>query len=131
MTFIDPPPPPEHGNILKAKDLIGTPVILQPTGFGEWPAKEDGTGAQRYIACNAWAFDRAGITAEATDVRISWWKAVGQLEPHVGEYVACKPVQGDDRSVTLIALEGDARTVAEKIVAELAAGGLADGEEPF
>jgi hypothetical protein len=114
---------------------------LRPTGEGEYPAREfDGKmrAAAPYIECDVWVFDRQGVTQTGTEVRISWRRAVAQLDGLFGELVACKPVEQDDRSVILVGLTGAAREVASKIVAEIEGGDHAPeqreyppDEEPF
>ena len=63
---------------------------------------------------------------------MSWWRAVEQLKESLGAFVGGKPVENDDRSVTLVPLEGQARDVAEAIVKEITEGApdAPAGEEP-
>jgi hypothetical protein len=144
--ILDPPPAPEQSeNLVRAADLKNRVLLLRPTGLGEWPAKDDGKGPQPYVECDVWLLDRAGVESHATGVRFSWWRAVAQLTDCMDRFVACRPVERDDRSVELQPLTGSAREVAEKVADELAAGadtpaetpadirpaGYASGEEPF
>lgn len=122
--FLDPPEPPEGSASLKAKDLKNKVCLFRPTAVGEWPAKEateeeKAKPAQPYVECDVWVLDRAGVTDEGTAVRVGWWKAVAQLKDNIGQIVAAKPMEQDDRSVVLVALTGEAREVAAKVSAEL------------
>lgn len=156
MTFVDPPDPPEAGgDRLNAKNLKGAYLVLLPKEMGEWPAKPEerddlgnvvrkASKAQPFVSCDVWVFDRAGVTDQGTDVRFTWWRAVEQLRGQLGEYVACRPMEQEDRSVILVRLSGDAREAAAKIVNEIRSGEHAQqvpveqpydeyppGEEPF
>lgn len=136
--IIDPPPAPEGGTNLRAADLKNRVLLLRPTGHDTVEGK-DGKPWE-FVECDVWVLDRAGIVEEGTGVRFSWWKAVAQLKGSIGQFVACKPVEQDDRSVELLPLSGDARQVAEKVAAEIglrAVGGVPTpagydpGSEPF
>lgn len=136
MTIIDPPPAPEGGQNLRAADLKNRVLLLRPTEHDTVEGK-DGKPWE-FVACDVWVLDRAGIVETGHGVRFSWWKAVAQLKDAIGRFVACKPVEQEDRSVELMPLPGDARAVAEKVAAELsgptpvpAAPAYEDGEEPF
>lgn len=141
--LMDPPPAPEQSeNLVRAADLKNRVLLLRPTGLGEWPAKDDGKGPQTYVECDVWLLDRQGIESEATGVRFSWWRAVAQLKGCMGQLVACRPIERDDRSVELVPLPENARKVAERVADEIAgarAQGLdgagpavvLSGEEPF
>lgn len=105
MTFVDPADPPEASERLKAGDLKNKVCIFRPTAVDVWPDREEEGRTKKggkYIECDVWVLDRAGIVEESTGVRISWWRAVAQLEPHIGEYVLASPREQDDRSVILI-----------------------------
>lgn len=139
--FVDPPAPPEVGETtsLRAKDLKGQVCIFQPVGEGEWPAKpatesKPAQSPQPYIECSVWTLDRAGIVQHQDGVRVSWWRAVGQLREMMGQYIAARVVEQDDRSVVLVALEGAARDVAETAIKEITAGPedeYSDLDKPF
>lgn len=136
--LIDPPPAPEASeNLVRASDLKNRVLLLRPTGLGEWPARDD-KPAQPYIEADTWVLDRQGIESAHQAVRFSWWRAVAQLKDCVGSFVACRPVERDDRSVELVALTGDARKVAEQVVESLGKAepvptpaAFDDGDEPF
>jgi hypothetical protein len=126
----DPEAPPEPGAAtLKAKDLKGHPLLIRPTGMGEWPARPEGVdengqsrkarGPQPYVECEIWTLDRMGIVEHSTGVRVSWWRCVAQLQEKIGHLIAARPVEQDDRSVILERLSGPAKEAAEKAVAEL------------
>lgn len=136
--LMDPPPAPEQSeNLVRAADLKNRVLLLRPTGLGEWPAKDDGKGPQTYVECDVWLLDRQGIESEATGVRFSWWRAVAQLKGCMGQLVACRPIERDDRSVELVPLPENARKVAERVALEIEQGPTAQpaaefsGEEPF
>lgn len=144
--ILDPPPAPEHSeNLVRAADLKNRVLLLRPTGMGEWPPKDD-KPAQPYVECDVWLLDRQGVESNATGVRFSWWRAVAQLSGCIDRFVACRPVERDDRSVELQPLTGAARDVAERVADEIAGAvaqglddtpddirptGYANGEEPF
>ena len=122
--FLDPPDPPEGSASLKAKDLKNKVCLFRPTAIGEWPAKEatedqKAQGPQPYVECDVWVLDRAGVVEEGTGVRVGWWKAVAQLKESIGQIVAAKPMEQEDRSIVLVTLTGDARDVAAKVSSEL------------
>lgn len=128
--FVDPPEPPEARERLNAKNLKGAYLILKPTEVGEWPAKpaefdETGKeikraqGVQPFVTCDVWVFDRAGLVSADTGIRFSWWRAVEQLRKQLGQFVACRPMEQEDKSVVLVALAGEARTAAEKVMTEI------------
>lgn len=117
MSIIDPPPAPEGGGQLKASELKNRVLLLRPTEHDTVEGK-DGKPWE-FVACDVWVLDRAGIVEEGTGVRFSWWKAIAQLKGAIGQFVACKPVEQDDRSVELLPLTGDARDVAERVAGEL------------
>lgn len=105
MSFVDPADPPEASERLKAGDLKNKVCIFRPQVLGMWDDREENGQVKkggRYIECDVWVLDRAGIVEESTGVRISWWRAVAQLEPHIGEFVLASPREQDDRSVILI-----------------------------
>lgn len=151
MTFVDPPEAPEGGSAMRAKDLVNKVCLFQPVSLGEWPAKaaeydENGTmkkpaqKASEYVECNVWVLDRAGVLEEGTGVRVGWWKAVAQLREGMFQYVGAKPkTEEGSNAIHLVPLEGAAREMAAKIVAELSAAEpgettqfpAEDGEEPF
>lgn len=126
--IIDPPaaPEPGEGGSLRAKDLKGHVCIFHPVGEGMWPAKpatddKPAQDASPYIDCEVWRLDRAGIVDTSTGVRVSWWRAVPQLQPYMNQYVCARVVEQDDRSVILVPLEGEARSVAETALKEIGA----------
>lgn len=135
--LMDPPPAPEQSeNLVRAADLKNRVLLLRPTGLGEWPAKDDGKGPQTYVECDVWLLDRQGVESEATGVRFSWWRAVSQLKSCMGQLVACRPIERDDRSVELVPLPENARKVAERVAQEIEQGVdvpavVLTGEEPF
>lgn len=120
MPLTDPPPVPEGGNQLKAKDLKNKVIIIKPTEHDTVPGKDD--KPWEFVAGDVWVLDRAGVTETGQGVRFSWWKAVAQLKGLLGEFVACKPTEMDDNSVELVPLAGEARDVAAKIVDRLERG---------
>lgn len=139
MPISDPVPAPEYTG-LRGKDLKNRPVILRPEAYAE-DIGQDGK-PWKYVTCDVWVLDRAGVEQQATGVRISWTYAVGQLKQQMGQLVACRPVEGESNAVELQPLQGDARIVAEKVAGEIEAeaSGLAgqvfgtttnDDEEPF
>jgi len=135
--FVDPPEPPEAGASMKAKDLKNKVCLFFPTAMGEWPAKEatENEGAkapQPYVECDVWVLDRAGVTESGSGVRVGWWRAVAQLKDSIGQYVAAKPVEQEDRSVILLPLSGEARDVASTVLKELTSDSPPDDDErPF
>jgi hypothetical protein len=144
VSIIDPPPAPEAGKQqhMKAGDLKNKYCILRPTSTGQWEPR-DGKEGNPYVACEVWTLDRAGILEHDTSVWISWWKAIAQLKNYMGQLVACRPVEQEDRSIELTPLTGEARIMAEKVAGEIESGsadigggqepdpGFAPGEEPF
>jgi hypothetical protein len=120
MTFVDPPAPPEPGEAtLRAKDLKNKVCLFRAQSLGEWPATED-KKAQPYVTCDVWVLDRAGIIEQSADVRISWWRAVGQLSPHLGEIMLGMPVEQDDRSVILVSTsKQEWRDLAARCIKEI------------
>jgi len=126
----DPGAVPEGGSNMKAKDLKNQVLLLKPTGLGEWPAKDaeydaegnvvnEAKNAQPYVICDVWVLDRSGVVDTGQGVRFSWWKAVEQLKDKIGQYVGCKPVEQDDRSVALAPLEGTGREVAAQVIKDI------------
>lgn len=133
MPIVDPPPPPEGGGAMRAADLKNRVLLLRPTKHDTVEGK-DGKPWE-FVECDVWVLDRQGVVEEAQGVRFSWWKAIAQLSDNLGRYVACKPVEQEDRSVQLVPLSGDARVVAERIVKELEGDApppeYPEDEEPF
>lgn len=123
MTIQDPPPAPEGGHNLRAADLKNRVLLLRPTQHDTVEGK-DGKPWE-FVACDVWVLDRAGIVEQGDGVRFSWWKAVAQLKDSIGRFVACKPVEQEDRSVELVPLTGEARSVAERVAKEV------NGEHPL
>lgn len=132
MPFSDPPPAPEGGGSIRAKDLVNKVCLFKPTGQGVWPASDD-KKEQPYVECDVWVLDRAGILEEGTGVRVAWWKAVDQLSGKMGEFVGAKPMQIEgSNAIELRPLEGEARSVAAAVTADLEGqGSLDDGGEVF
>jgi hypothetical protein len=153
MTFTDPVEPPEGGLSMKATDLQNKVCLFRPMARGEWPAKEahtteDGTtmkaqGPRPYVECDVWVLDRAGIIEEGTGVRVSWWKAVAQLEAvEFGDFVLAMPRKEDDsNAIVLIKTSKEEwREIGARVVKEIKAVDetvatapveYAEGEEPF
>lgn len=112
MTFADPIDPPEGGQSMKATDLQNKVCLFRPTARGEWPAREEhvedgktikASGPRPYIECDVWVLDRQGILEEGTGVRVSWWKAVKQLEDvELGEFVLAMPRKEDDSNAIVL-----------------------------
>lgn len=127
MPIIDPPPAPEGAGLLRAADLKNRVLLLRPQVHDTVEGK-DGKPWE-FVSCDVWVLDRAGIEHHAEGVRFSWWKAVAQLKDQIGDLIACKPVEQDDRSIELVPLGGEARKVAERVAAEI--DGATTGEEPF
>ncbi len=125
MSFADPPDPPDAGSSLRAKDLKNRVVIFRPVSLGEWPARpatedEDEKSAAPFVVCDVWELDRSGVVQSATGVRVSWWRVVEQLRTLMGEFVAGKVTENDDRSITLVPLVGEEpRKVAADVVASI------------
>lgn len=133
MPLSDPPPAPEGGGSLRAKDLVNKVCLFRPESLGQWDLKEGETKPRDYVSCSVWVLDRAGILEESENVRVGWWKAVDQLREKLGEYVGAKPVQEEgSNAIALMPLDGEARTVAERVTAELEGQGtFEDGTEVF
>jgi len=147
MPIVDPPEPPEGGGSMRAKDLINKACIFRPVAVGEWPARpateqDKAMKAQPYVECDVWVLDRQGVVEEGTGVRVGWWKAVIQLREAMDQFMAARPkAEEGSNAISLVALSGEAREVAAKIVAVLedTAPGPADeppdeydpDEEPF
>jgi hypothetical protein len=144
VSFTDPVEPPEGGQSIKAADLQNKVCLFRPTAHGEWPAKaahvdENGKewkaqGPSPYIECDVWVLDRAGILEEGTGVRVSWWKAVKQLEAvELGDFVLAMPRKEDDsNAIVLIKTSKDEwREIGARVVKEIqAAVPAAPAEEP-
>lgn len=129
MPLTDPPPAPEGGGSIRAKELLNKVCIFKPTSLGTWPATED-KKEQPYVECDVWVLDRAGVLEEGTGVRVAWWKAVDQLQSKIGEYVGAKPVQAEgSNAISLLPLEGDAREVAARVTAELESATTNDDDD--
>jgi len=109
--WMAPPEPPEGSNRLNAKDLKGHVVVFHPYAVGEDVGK-DGK-PWRFVVCDVWQIDRAGIVERDTEVRVSWWRAYEQLKACLGGFVPCKVVENEDRSVTLAVLAGQAAEVVK------------------
>jgi hypothetical protein len=140
VSFVDPAPPAEGMAMMKAADLVNKVCLFRPVEVGEWPAKPAADGkkaqaAQKYIECDVWVLDRAGVLEEGTGVRVAWYRCVDDLEAKMGQFVGGKPVKEDGtNSIILVPLEGAARDVAAQVVTDLAAAPVADesdGTEPF
>jgi len=128
-----PPEPPEGSNRLNAKDLKGHVVVLHPISVGEETGK-DGK-PWRYVTCDVWQIDRAGIVERDSEVRVSWWRAYEQLKQVLGQYVPCKIFENEDRSVTLNPISQAAQDVIAKVRQEIEHdasvwAGVRDGETP-
>lgn len=130
--IVDPPPAPEGSPLMRAADLKNRPVVLRPTRYDSVEGKDGKPWT--FVECDVWVLDRAGVVEHAAGVRFSWWKAVEQLRETLGDLVACKPVEQEDRSVELLPLTGEARAVAERVAAEITAADTAASvvsDEPF
>jgi hypothetical protein len=111
----DPGPPgPEP---LRATELKNRPCILKPTGNGTAEGR-DGSD-WNFIEADVWLLDRSGVERHETGVRISWKRAMPQLVDRFGQFVACRPKETEGGGVVLAPLDGEARAVAERVVAEL------------
>lgn len=119
MTLVDPAELPEGGNPdrLNAKNLKNCVLVVKPTSHETIPGK-DGKPWE-FVECDVWVLDRTGVVETGQGVRFSWWRAVRRLQGQIGEFVGCKPVEQDDNSVDLLPLEGDAKKVAEQVVADI------------
>lgn len=139
MTFSDPIEPPEGGQSMKATDLQNKVCLFRPTGTGEWPAKPDeyddagnvvkkARGPQTYIECDVWVLDRQGILEHGTGVRVSWWKAVAQLQSvDLGDFVLAMPRKEEDSNAVVLVKTSkqEWRDVGERVVKEIRSS---DGE---
>ena len=129
MALSDPGVPPEAGTAgsrLRAKNLKNTPLILRPREVksAEGRDREGNPKMYDYMECDVWVLDRQGVVESDTGIRVTWWRALEQLKnARMGSLIACRPVEQDDNSVVLAALEGAARDVAEIVAAEIEAGG--------
>lgn len=111
-------PPGEPGpEPLRATELKNRSCILKPTMRGKAEGR-DGT-EWNYVECDVWLLDGSGIERHETGVRISWKRAMPQLEGLFGQYVACKPKETEGGGVVLVGLEGAFKKVAERVVDEL------------
>jgi hypothetical protein len=116
----DPPDAPEPGATrTKPRELLNQPVVLLPTGIRTAHDKVKNEDFE-VVDCHFWTLDRSGVVADG-ETGISWWRAREQLRGMLGQYVACRPVQGDDNSISLARLAGAAREVAAKAIAGLSA----------
>lgn len=114
MSFADPIDPPDPEERMGAADLKNKVCLFRPQAWGEWPAKdaeldEEGRtvkkaqGPRPYVECDVWVLDRAGIVESGAGIRVSWWRAVKQLEPvALGSFILAQPVEQQDRSVVLV-----------------------------
>jgi hypothetical protein len=112
---IDPIPAPESTG-LRAKDLRDKPCLIRPGKPGEVTGRDGEPWV--FIDCTAILLNGKGIEERADGVRISWARALPQLEAAPGTWIACKPVE-DKRAVVLEPLTGAERAVAERVLAEL------------
>lgn len=129
MPVVDPPTPPEAGEAgLRAKNLKNLPVIFRPIAMGVAPKKDKPGEEYEFVNCDVWVFDQSGIIDKGERVQVSWWRAREQLRELLGEFVACRPTEQDDNSVTLAVLSSRAREVAAKLVEELEASEPSLGE---
>jgi hypothetical protein len=115
MPIIDPIPAPESTG-LRAKDLRNKPCLIRPGELGELPGR-DGQ-PWRFVTCRVLVLNEYGIEESADGVRISWARALPQLEAASGTWIAAKPVE-DQRAVILEPLTGAERECAEATLAEL------------
>jgi hypothetical protein len=122
MDIVDPPPVPETH--LRPSDLKNRVLLLRPCRHDVVEGR-DGKPWE-FVECCVWVLDRAGVVEYAENVRLSWRKAVAQLRLVMGQLVACRPVEQEDRSIELVPLKGEARAVAERV----AAGIIADEGPP-
>jgi hypothetical protein len=105
----------------RAKDLKNIPLLVRPVSLHE----ENGQDGKpwTYWRCEVAVLDRAGLVGEVHDeVRISWVRTMPQLEAAKGQWLACRPVEGE-AGVTLEPLDGAALEVAERVAAELNGAG--------
>lgn len=132
--FLDPPPPPDPGERMKAADLKNKVVLLRPTKHDVIDGKPDPkTGEVKpweFVECDVWVLDRVGIVEQDRGIRISWWRAVAQLCEAIGSFVACKPLEQEDRSVILASLVGESREVATQAIKEIEAAPAVNEEPP-
>lgn len=114
----DPPDAPEAGSLrIKPRELVNLPIILLPlkVRIAHDPKKDEDF---EVVDCHFWRLESSGVVQEG-ETGISWWKAREQLRNQIGQYIACRPRQGDDNSISLIKLEGAPRDVAAKVIADL------------
>ncbi len=136
----DPPDAPEPGsgaNRTKPRELVNHSIVLRPTAIrtATDPKKNE---EFEVVDCHFWLLGPGGVEIEG-ETGISWWRAREQLRPMLGEYIACKPRQQDDNSITLERLSGPAREIAAKVIAGLSAplveappeDDYDEGTEPF
>ena len=112
----DPEEPPASAS-LRAPDLKNRPCIFRPVSLGKYDDK-DGKAGSPYVACDVWVLDRMGVETEASNVFISWGRVYPVLKDKLGHLIGARPVE-DGTAIILKKLEGEARTVAEKVVVEL------------
>src|SRR5829696_5157013 len=113
----DPVAPREPVKNLRAKELKNTPCLIRP---GQYYEKQGEDGKPwKYVECEVATLDRQGVVEQAGNVRISWVRALPQLQAAKGTWIACRPYDTGE-GIVLQALEGDAREVAERVLDELA-----------
>lgn len=129
--LIDPPEPEESSEpTLRAKTLKNRPLIVRPVDH-KTEAGQDGKPWE-FVECDVWVLDRSGVEQFASGVRVSWWKARNQIKGAIGAYIACRPEEMDDNSVVLRPLRGEARKVAEQVIADIKGEGTPEASsEPF
>ena len=122
----DPPEAPESGTLgVKPRELVNHSVVLLPLKIRLAHDKKKDEDFE-VVDCHFWRLESSGV-AEEGETGISWWKAREQLRDSIGQYIACRPKQGDDNSIALERLSGPAREVAAKVIADLS---LPVGEAP-
>jgi hypothetical protein len=116
----DPPeaPEPGSGTGVKPRELVNHSVVLLPMRIRTAHDKKKDEFFD-VVDCHFWLLESTGV-AEEGETGISWWRAREQLRDQMGQYIACKPKQQDDNSITLERLTGPAREVAAKVIAGLA-----------
>jgi hypothetical protein len=117
----DPGPEP-----LRATELKNRPCIIKPAMRGKAEGR-DGSD-WHFVEAEVWLLDRSGVERHEAGVRISWKRALPQLEGKFGQYVVCRPKETETGGVVLVGLDGEARVVAERVVDELL---HPDGQHPL
>jgi hypothetical protein len=114
--ILTPGAPGDPVRNLRAKDLKNVPLLVKPGALREQNGQDDKPWI--YRECEVVVLDRAGIVERSDNVRISWVRAMPQLEAAEGKSLACRPTDTGE-GIVLNALEGDALRVAQRVVSEL------------